>query len=156
MKEILNFPYKNKLKRYKKWAKTIFKEVSTLVDRLQNAVNNNQAIWELIKIVVVADLPYINLDYIVRLILYTDDKTLEQIEQIVIFIEQINLVDRTISVTSETVMIFRLAKNKVNNKYFLYKCKRYHTRKYPIRKQKQDDNLKKEQKMKREIGEKLI
>ena len=140
LKEILNYLRKNKPKGYDKRATTIFGKVSTLVDRLQNAVSDNQTIWELIKIVVAADSLHDDFDHVVRPIFHTGDKTLDQIQQIVTSKGQANLADRATDVTSEAAMMFRPARNKGNDKCFLCGRKRYHARKWLTGKRKRDDD----------------
>lgn len=95
------------------------------------------------------DLLYNSFNYIVRLILYRSNKILKQIQQIIIYMKQINLVDKTISVIFKAAIMFCFIKSKINNKYFFYKCKRYYLWKYLIKKRKWDNNQNQNKKQKK-------
>lgn len=145
LKEILNYPRKNKPKRYEKRTTTVFSKVSTLVDRLQNVVSDNRTIWKAIKIVVSADSLHDDFDHVVRPILHAGGKTLELIQQIVTLTEQANLADRATGVTSEAAKMFRPARNKANDKCFLCGRKGHHAREcHTAGKKKRDNNQNKE------------
>lgn len=121
----MNYPRIAKPLGYEKRATTIFAEVKQLVQHLQSAITEQKTIWDSITLVVALNFLYDDFKMTTAPLLYSGNKDLEEIQQIVTFIKVANLVKQAVGATADLALMakkkqseksnFRL---KTNKKYF--------------------------------------
>ena len=105
LKELLNYPRVAKPLGYEKKANIIFAKVKQLVQRLQSALTEQRTIWESITLVVAFDSLHDNFEMTTASLLYSGDKDLEEIQQIVASTEAANLAKRAVGVTEDLALM---------------------------------------------------
>lgn len=136
LKELLNYPRVAKPLDYKKKATTLFPKVKQLVQHLQSEVMEEKTIWKCITLVVALDLLHNDFKMKTAPRLYSGDKYLKQIQQIVTSIEVAKLAKRMVGASTELVMMAKkkhsakqhATKFKVNKECFNYRRKGYYTK----------------------------
>ena len=79
-----------------------------LVQRLQLAVTEQRTIWESITLVVTLDSLHDNFEMITAHLLHSDDKDLEEIEQMVISTKAANLAKRAVGAKTNLALIAKM------------------------------------------------
>lgn len=108
--------------RYKKKATTIFAEVKEIVQHLQSAVTKQWIIWDRINLVVTLDSLQDDFEMTTVPFLYSGDKDIEEIQQIVTSTKVANLAKRTVGVKANLTM---MAKKKQSEKSDLRQNEEY-------------------------------
>lgn len=83
---------------YEKKATTIFTKVKQLVQRLQSVITEQGIIWDNITLIVALDLVHDKFKMTTTPFLYSGDKNLEKIQQIVAFTKAANLAKRAVGI----------------------------------------------------------
>ena len=105
LKELLNYPRVAKPLGYEKKATTIFAKVKQLVQRLQSAVTEQRSIWESITLVVAVNLLHNDFEMTTAPLLYSGNKDLEEIQQIVPSTEAANLAKRAVGAITNLALM---------------------------------------------------
>ena len=148
---MLNYPRVAKPLGYEKKAITIIAEVKQLVQRLQSTVIKQRTIWESITLVVALDSLHDDFEMTTVPLLHSDDKDLEEIQQIVTSTEAAKLAKRAVGATTNLAMMAKKkqlekypAKPKTNKECFNCRKKGYYARDcYTSNKRKPEESLKK-------------
>ena len=96
--------YTNIILGYKKRATIIFAEVKQFVQCLQSAVTKHWTIWDSITLVVAFDSLYNDFKLTTAPLLYSGDKDIVEIQQIVTFTEAANMARQTTGWTTDLAM----------------------------------------------------
>ena len=112
--DLLNYLRIAKPLGYEKKATTIFAKVRQLVQQFQSAVIEQRTIWESITLVVALVSLHNNFEMMTAPLFHSGNKDLEEIQQIVTFIEAANLAKQAVRATTDLAM---MAKKKQLKKY---------------------------------------